>query len=131
MDPRDLRRDSGVVPGPANGYFLVDWGYTNTSNSVTQRVKLFKDFTELEVGRTYTFSAWVRDIPELANRPRLVIVVQGQEISRVTLPTTAWYLLKGTFKANSTTARLSLDNLQMGMGPGNDFDVTGLTVEEI
>ncbi|MBF8004255.1 hypothetical protein IZT72_06565 [Pseudomonas brenneri] len=131
LDPRDLRRDSGVVPGPANGYFLVDWGYTNTSNSVTQRVKLFKDFTELEVGRTYTFSAWVRDIPELANRPRLVIVVQGQEISRVTLPTTAWYLLKGTFKANSTTARLSLDNLQMGMGPGNDFDVTGLTVEEI
>ncbi|MBT9300752.1 carbohydrate binding domain-containing protein [Pseudomonas sp. TAE6080] len=129
--PADLVIKPGAVPGSPNGHYLQDWGYTNTSDPATQRVKLYKDFTELEVGRTYRFSAWVRDIPELANRPRLVIVAQGQEISPVTLPTTSWHLLQGTFKANSSTARLSLDNLQMGIGPGNDYDVTGLTVAEV
>ncbi len=131
LNPGDLRRDPGPVPGAASGYFLVDWGYTDTSNPVTQRVKLFKDVIGLESGHTYRFSAWVRDNSGVGNKPRLVLTADGRDISPITLPGITWQLLQGVFRANSGGARLSLDNLQMGIGPGNDFDVTGLTVAEI
>lgn len=127
----DLRLKEGAVPGSTNGYYLEDWGFTNTKNPVTQRVKMYKDFTQLEVGRLYKFSAWVRDSyqPGDGRKPLLVLVAQGEEISSRTEPGTPWELLQGTFLAGSDTTRLSLDNLHMGRDPVNDFDVTQITVE--
>lgn len=130
-NPGDLVLKLGAVPGAANGYFLQDWGYTDTSDPATQRVKLFKDFSGLQVGRSYRFSAWIRDIPLLVNRPRLILTAQGVPISAEMLPPATWYLLQGVFQAKAATVRLTLDNLQMGGGPGNDYDVTGLTVTEM
>lgn len=130
-DPRDLVLNTGAVPGSPSGYFLFDWGYTDTSNVNTQRVKLFKDFTTLDAGHKYEFSAYVRDNSGVPNKPILVLVTQGVEITQRTLPGTSWQLLKGVFTANSTSARVSLDNLQMGIAPGNDFDVTGIILQEI
>ncbi|AZE56544.1 hypothetical protein C4K03_4406 [Pseudomonas synxantha] len=133
-DSRDLRLKQGQVPPHyVNGYYREDWGYTNTTDPATQREKMFKNFIGLEVGKWYEFSAWVRDSYALGTgrKPALVLVVQGVDITLVTRPGTAWELLKGTFKASSRSLRLSLDNMEMGIGPINDYDVTGITVKEV
>ncbi|WP_285427941.1 hypothetical protein [Pseudomonas sp. lyk4-R2A-8] len=127
----DLILKTGAVPGNPRGYYLFDYGNTNTSNPVTQREKLFKNYVELEQGRKYKFSAQIRDGSGVPNKPRLILVANGQDISAVTLPGTSWQLIEGVFEADSSTMRLSLDNLQMGVAPGNDFDVTQITVQEI
>lgn len=119
------------MPDGQPGYHMFDWGYTNTSNPVTQREKLYKVYTELESGRTYRFSAWVRDNSNVGLKPRLVLVAAGREVVPVTEPGVAWQLLQGVFTATSTPMRLSVDNLRMGIAPGNDFDVTWIVVEEI
>lgn len=125
----DLVVKAGAVPGAASGYYLFDWGNTYTSNPVTQREKLFKLYTQLESGRVYRFSAWVRDNSGSPPKPQMVLVANGVNITPITLPGVTWQLLQGTFTATSTT-RLSVDNLQMG-NMGNDFDVTLITVEEV
>ncbi|MBD8269731.1 hypothetical protein [Pseudomonas fluorescens] len=131
-DPRDLSPEAGSVPGGAKGHFLWDWGYTNTTDPSTQREKLFKVFTHLDVGRSYTFSAWVRDpVGNAASKPGLVLVAEGKDITEVTYPKgTAWQLLENEFVASSSTVRLALHNAVMGIGPVNDFEVTHLTVKE-
>ncbi|KRP68005.1 hypothetical protein TU82_01535 [Pseudomonas orientalis] len=131
-DSRDLRRKTGLVPGGLTGWFLEDWGYTNTTDPNTQREKLFKVYTVLEVGRRYIFSAWVRD-PDgnAASKPGLVLVAEGKDITPITYPAgTAWHLLEGEFVASSSTMRLAFHNAVMGIGPVNDFEVTYLTVKE-
>ncbi|SDL57129.1 hypothetical protein SAMN04490190_5819 [Pseudomonas libanensis] len=133
-DSRDLRLKQGQVPPDfTNGYYREDWGYTDTTDPATQREKMFKKFIGLEVGKWYEFSAWVRDSYAQGNgrKPALVLVVQGVDITQVTRPGTAWQLLKGTFKASSSSLRLSLDNMEMGIGPINDYDVTGITVKAV
>ncbi|MDY7533637.1 hypothetical protein RGV33_18425 [Pseudomonas sp. Bout1] len=130
-DPRDLELKYGAGPQSTPMYYLFDWGYTNTRNPVTQREKLYKVYTELESGRSYRFSAWVHDNSGVNNKPRMVLVAQGVEVTPVTEPGTAWQLLQGVFVATSHTMRLSVDNLQMGIAPGNDFEVTLLIVEEV
>ncbi|WKC48464.1 hypothetical protein [Pseudomonas veronii] len=127
---KDLVLKTGAVPGSSNGYYLQDWGYTNTTNPVTQRVKLYKDFTQLEAGRDYKFSVWGRETNG-APAPRLVLVAQGLEISPITEPGRTWQLLAGVFTATSTNALLTFDNLRMGIDPNNDYDITGMTVEEV
>ena len=129
-DPRDLILKAGAVPGNPNGHYLFDWGYTNTSNPTTQREKLYKEFTELEVGHVYEFSAYVRDNSNVGNKPRLVIVANGQASAEL-LPPATWTKVVKQFTAISGINRLSVDNLQMGISPGNDFDVTLLTVKEL
>lgn len=130
-DPRDLIEKTGAVPGKPSGYFLFDWGYTNTTNPATQSVKLFQTFTGLEVGRQHKFSAWVRDSSGVGNKPRLVLTADGVDISPVTLPAGTWELIQGVFTAASSSASLTFENRQMGIAPGNDFDVTQVTVEEL
>ncbi|MBC3254142.1 hypothetical protein HU733_01440 [Pseudomonas paralactis] len=133
-DSRDLWLKQGPVPPDfANGYYREDGGYTNTTNPATQREKMFKNFTGLEVGKRYEFSAWVHDrySPGTGRKPALVLVVQGVNITLITRPGTAWELLKGTFQASSSSLRLSLDNMEMGIDPENDFAVTGITVKEV
>lgn len=130
-DERDMQVRSGTMLDGQPGYHMFDWGYTNTSNPVTQREKLYKVYTELESGRTYRFSAWVRDNSNVGLKPRLVLVAAGREVVPVTEPGVAWQLLQGVFTATSTPMRLSVDNLRMGIAPGNDFDVTWIVVEEI
>jgi hypothetical protein len=132
-DSRDLTLKQGAVPGASNGYYLADWGYTNTTNPLTQREKLYQNFTALQPGRRYSFSAWVRDShpPGTGRKPELVLVVQSNEITSRVRPESIWQLLEGTFQADSNSMRLSLDNLQMGIDPVNDFDVTGITVQEV
>ena len=93
-------------------------------------MKLYKDFTQLEAGRDYTFSVWVREVNG-APAPRLVLVAQGREITEVIEPGSNWQLLAGVFTATSTNARLTFDNLRMGISPINDYEVTGITVEEV
>lgn len=127
----DLIVKDGVMPGGEFGYFLFDWGYTDTSNPVTQREKLYKIFSELEAGRKYRFSAWVRDNSNVGNKPNLVLVAGGREITPQTKPGSVWQKLQGEFTGTSSPIRVSLDNLQMGIAPGNDFDVTQITVEEV
>ncbi|MBD8777954.1 hypothetical protein IFR12_03225 [Pseudomonas fluorescens] len=129
-DPRDLILKPGSVPGNPNGHYLFDWGYTDTSDPTTQRVKLYKDFTELDAGRVYEFSAYVRENSTGGNKPRMVIVANGQASAEL-LPPATWTKIVKQFTAVSGINRLSVDNLQMGIGPGNDFDVTLLTVREL
>lgn len=129
-DVRDLRRDNGAYPWGI-GYWLTNWGWTNTSDPVTQREILFKIFTVLEPGYIYQFSAWVRDDNNVANKPLLALTASGVDITPVVAPNTTWRLLMGTFTAPSSTVRLSVDNRRMGMGPGNDFRVTWLRLYEV
>ncbi|MEN5151564.1 hypothetical protein [Pseudomonas orientalis] len=125
-DPRDL-----VLKEAGGQYYLFDWGYTNTQDLATQREKLFKVFSDLEIGRTYEFSADVRDNSGGRPLPRIALVASGQEIVAPTLlDTRVWRTLKSVFTASSSTVRLSVDNVQLGLG-GNDFDVTLLVVEEV
>ncbi|MBO0496369.1 hypothetical protein [Pseudomonas sp. Marseille-Q1929] len=133
VDSRDLRLKTGAVPGAPSGTYVEDWGYTNTQDPVTQRVKLYQDFNQLEIGRIYKFSAWIRDsyAPGTGRKALLVLVAQGVDISPITAPGRPWELIQGTFLVTSSTTRLSLDNLQMGRDPINDFDTTQITVEEI
>ena len=130
-DPRDLIEKAGAVPGKPSGYFLFDWGYTNTTNPATQSVKLFQTLTGLEAGRHYKFTAWVRDNSGVGNKPRLVLTAGGEDISPVTLPGTVWELIQGVFTASSSSIALTFENRQMGIAPGNDYDVTQMTVEEL
>ncbi|MGY2364303.1 hypothetical protein ACW9IO_17275 [Pseudomonas azotoformans] len=129
-NPADLRRDYGPYPW-GNGYWLTNWGYTDTTNPGTQSEILFRVFNNLEPGRLYRFHAWVRDDNGVPNPPQLVLRVNGADITPVITPDTTWYLLEGAFTPSSTTVRLSLNNLRMGMGPGNDFRVTWLRVYEV
>ncbi|AZF01127.1 hypothetical protein C4J95_3682 [Pseudomonas orientalis] len=131
-DSRDLRRKAGLIPGGLTGWFLEDWGYTNTTDPSTQREKLFKVFNNLDVGRSYIFSAWVRDVVgNVRGKPGLVLVVEGKDITPIAYPEgTAWHLLEGEFVASSSTMRLALHNAVMGINPANDFEVTHLTVKE-
>lgn len=128
-DFRDLVLVHGAYPW-GTGYWLRDWGYTNTSNPVTQSEKMFKVFKNLEPGRSYTFHAWVRDDVGIPLPPRMVLTVDGKDITPVTEPGTAWQLLQGTFVANSSTVRLGIDNRRMGIDPANDFAVTWIRVYE-
>lgn len=129
-NPADLRRDYGPYPW-GNGYWLANWGYTDTTNPGTQSEILFRVFNNLEPGRLYRFHAWVRDDNGVPNPPLLVLRVNGADITPVITPDTTWYLLEGAFTPSSTTVRLSLNNLRMGSGPGNDFRVTWLRVYEV
>ncbi|KGE69912.1 hypothetical protein K814_0100325 [Pseudomonas fluorescens LMG 5329] len=129
-NPADLRRDYGPYPW-GNGYWLTNWGYTGTTNPSTQSEILFRVFNNLEPGRLYRFHAWVRDDNGVPNPPLLVLRVNGADITPVITPDTTWYLLEGAFTPSSTTVRLSLNNLRMGSGPGNDFRVTWLRVYEV
>lgn len=128
-DPRDLVLVYGAYLW-GTGYWLRDWGYSNTSNPVTQSEKLFKIFNNLEPGRSYTFHAWVRDDTGVPLPPRMVLTAAGNDITPVTEPGTAWQLLQGTFVANSSTVRLGIDNRRMGIDPANDFTVTWIRVYE-
>ncbi|MDQ0653234.1 hypothetical protein [Pseudomonas cedrina] len=125
--PADLRRDYGAYPW-GNGYWLTNWGYTDTSNPGTQSEILFKVFNNLEPGLLYTFHVWVRDDNGVPNPSRLVLRANGVDITPVITPDTTWYKLEGTFIPSTTTVRLSFNNLRMGAGPGNDFRVTWLRV---
>jgi hypothetical protein len=126
-DPKDLQ-----LKQETNGrWYLFDWGYTNTTNLNTQREKLFKVFTDLEPGRTYEFSANVRDNSGGRPMPAIALVAAGQDVvAPNVLDTRVWRTLKGTFTATSSTMRLSVDNAQLGIG-GNDFDMTELIVAEV
>lgn len=130
-DPRDLIEKTGAVPGKPRGTFLFDWGYSDTKDPATQSVKLFQTFTGLEVGRRYKVSAWVRDNSGVGNKPRLVFTAGEVDISPVTLPGRTWEFIQGVFTAASSSPLLTFENRQMGISPGNDFDVTQITVEEI
>lgn len=128
--PDDLRRDYGAYPW-GNGYWLTNWGYTNTTDPDTQSEILFRVFNDLEAGLLYTFHAWVRDDNGVPNPPLLVLRANGVDITPVITPDTNWYLLEGTFMASSTTVRLSFNNLRMGISPGNDLRVTWFRVYEV
>ncbi|WP_411706444.1 hypothetical protein [Edaphovirga cremea] len=130
---RDLVLRTGTVPGAASGFYLEDWGYTNTRDPATQSVKLYQDFIELEVGRTYQFSAWVRDSYKsgTGRKPGLVLTAAGVDITLIRYPGTAWELLSGTFIAGPAPVRLTFDNRVMGIDPVNDFDVSAMTVKEV
>ncbi|AMN82029.1 hypothetical protein [Pseudomonas azotoformans] len=128
-DPRDLVLVSGPLPWGL-GYWLRDWGYTNTSNPATQSEKMFKIFIGLDAGRTYTYEAWIRDDVGIPLPPRMVLTADGKDVTAVREPGTAWELLKGTFVATSSTVRLGIDNRRMGIDPANDFAVTGIRVFE-
>ncbi len=126
----DLRRDYGPYPW-GNGYWLTNWGWTDTTDPATQREILFKIFKNLEPGCIYQFQAWVRDDNNIPNKPRLALTAAGADITPVVEPNTTWRLLQGVFTASSDTVRLSFDNRRMGAGPGNDFRVTWLRLYEV
>ncbi|WAT27007.1 hypothetical protein [Pseudomonas sp. GXZC] len=128
-DPRDLVLVSGPLPWGL-GYWLRDWGYTNTSNPATQSEKMFKIFIGLDAGRTYTYEAWIRDDAGIPFPPRMVLTADGKDVTAVREPGTAWELLKGTFVATSNTVRLGIDNRRMGINGANDFAVTRIMVFE-
>lgn len=131
--PADLvhEHEAGLPPGPNPVHFLKDWGYTDTRDPATQSEKMYKEFNELEQGRTYTFRARVRDSYGFAYKPRLVLLANGTEISPIVEPGLAWQFIEGVFTARSTSTRLSFDNRRMGIAPGNDYDVESFLIEEV
>lgn len=131
--PADLvhEHEAGLPPGPNPVHFLKDWGYTDTRDPAIQSEKMYKEFNELEQGRTYTFRARVRDSYGFAYKPRLVLLANGTEISPIVEPGLAWQFIEGVFTARSTSTRLSFDNRRMGIAPGNDYDVESFLIEEV
>lgn len=125
--PEDLK----IKTDPDGRVFLFDWGYTDTSNPLTQREKLVKVYNNLEPGFRYEFRADVRNNSGASPPPKIGLVANGVDIYPATvLASRVWMTISGTFIANSTTARLSIDNLQMGK-QGNDFDMSRIILEEI
>lgn len=125
-DPRDLI----LKTDPDGRVFLFDWGYTNTQDPLTQREKLVKSYSDLTPGHLYEFRADVRNNSGGKPAPRIALTANGVEIYPASVLTTrVWITIRGTFIATATTARLSIDNLQMGIG-GNDFDMSRIILEE-
>jgi hypothetical protein len=126
-DPRDLT----LKTDPDGRVFLFDWGYTDTQDPLTQREKLVKTYSGLAQGRLYEFRADLRNNSGANPAPRIALTANGVEIYPANVLTTrVWITIRGTFTATATTARLSIDNLQMGVG-GNDFDISRIILEEL
>lgn len=128
-------RDLSIKIDPDGRRYLFDYGYSNTTDPLTQSEKLFKHYTELEAGRTYEFRVDVRrgsgghPAPIIA----LTVVLDGN-VKDVYGPelvlSRTWITIKGTFTATSSNARLGIQNRQMGIA-GNDIDFSEIVLEEL
>ncbi len=91
-------------------------------------VLLFKDFTGLEVGRSYEFSMLacsLNGVPELA---KLSLRTNAGGVTGVTiLSSTAWITMKGNFIATAASMRLEIVNHETA-GYGNDYAFTDIRV---
>ncbi|XVO85783.1 hypothetical protein ACQ9Y2_18735 [Pseudomonas palleroniana] len=125
-DPRDLV----IRVDPDGRKYLFDYGYTDTKDPKTQREKLVKNFVDLDAGRTYEFRADVRRGSGANPPPIAALTVNGTDIYPPTVVLSrTWITIKGTFTATSSTARLTIDNRQMGIA-GNDIDFSEIFLEE-
>lgn len=129
-NPGDLELRYGSH-GIWSGYWLRDWSHTNTQDPATESEKLFKIFKNLEVGRHYQLLALVCNDNNRGILPQMALSLNGADLTGVLIPDLDWELLAGTFKATSNTARLSVDNRQLGNQLGNDFRLTWLRLYEV
>ena len=126
-DPRDLV----IRVDPDGRRYLFDYGYTATTDPLTQSDKLVKHYTELDAGRTYEFRADVRRGSAANPAPIAALVVNGVDIYPPTVVLSrTWITIKGRFTATSPNARVAIQNKQMGIA-GNDIDFSELILEEL
>ncbi|NWD82940.1 hypothetical protein HX891_21375 [Pseudomonas reactans] len=128
-DPKDLALTYGSYLW-GTGYWLTNWGWTDTSNPATESEILYI-ILNLEAGRTYDFSGWVREDLPATNLAQMVLTVDGVRVTPVTAAGPSWVLLSGVITPAVTgPVRLGVHNVKMGIGPDNDFRVTWLRIIE-
>ncbi|WP_338475362.1 hypothetical protein [Pseudomonas khavaziana] len=103
---------------------LVNW----TSRPAVLGVLLYKDFTGLEVNRRYEFSMIACSLNATPALPKLSLRTNAGAVTNViTLSSTAWTPLKGSFVASAESMRLEILNHE-GAGYGNDYAFTDIRV---
>ncbi|MGY2290043.1 hypothetical protein ACW9H6_09085 [Pseudomonas sp. SDO528_S397] len=90
---------------------------------------LYKDFTGLEVGRSYEFSLLACTYNGAAPMPKLSLRTNMGAVTAVTtFYTMAWAPLKGNFVANASNMRLEVWSHEGEGITGNDYAITDIRV---
>ena len=90
---------------------------------------LYKHYTELQQRKRYSFSIQARRDNDYKVVPELSLRVAGQDITPVTALAVKgeWITLSGEFTATSGDNLLEIFS-HKASGDGNDFSITGITV---
>ena len=121
-DPRDL-----VIKHENGNWFLYNWTHTNRSAGVF----LFRNYANLEVGRSYEFSIAIHRVGTLYAVPRVSMLVGGKTlVGPVEIRDQNWHTLKEVFIATDETMLLELFN-HVATGMGNDYAVDDVRVREL
>lgn len=121
-DPRDL-----VIKHENGNWFLYNWTYTERSAGVF----LFRNYANLEVGRSYEFSIAIHRVGNVHEIPKVSLLVGGKTlVGPVEIRDQNWHTLKGDFIATAETMLLELFN-HVATGMGNDYAVDNVRVREV
>ncbi len=121
-DPRDL-----VIKEENGNWFLFNWTYTNQSVGVF----LYRDYENLEVGRSYEFSIAIKRVGAVYEVPKVSLLVEDQTlVGPIEILDQDWFTLKGLFVANKPTMKLQLYN-HVATGMGNDYAIDDVRVKEL
>ncbi|UOK40397.1 hypothetical protein MJP36_11280 [Pseudomonas palleroniana] len=128
---------NGWLDGPASqgenqlSYQLGKYCIANgTLSSGSSGVVLYKNFTGLEVGRSYRFSMLGCSYNGAAPLPVLALVVNGNYLASSTF-SMSWKKIEGTFVATGSSMVLQVHTLVASGADGNDFGMTELKVEHL
>ncbi|MEX5552754.1 hypothetical protein [Pseudomonas pergaminensis] len=113
-------------------YFSKPCIANGTGTSGTAGVILYKDFTGLDVGRSYRFSMLGCTYNGAAPYPELSLRTNAGAVTALTtFSAMAWRKIEGTFIASSSSMQLQVvSHVASGAG-GNDFAMTDLLVEDL
>jgi hypothetical protein len=104
-----------------------NWTYTNQSVGVF----LYRDYENLEVGRSYEFSIAIKRVGAVYEVPKVSLLVEDQTlVGPIEILDQDWFTLKGLFVANKPTMKLQLYN-HVATGMGNDYAIDDVRVKEL
>lgn len=110
-------------------YFGKSCVANGTANHAAVGTVLYKDFTGLQIGRSYEFSILGCTYNGAAPMPRLQLRAAGAAVTGVTTFTSMqWTPLKGTFVAGATSMRLEIYSYEQNGASGNDYAITDIRV---
>ncbi|WP_202305674.1 carbohydrate binding domain-containing protein [Dryocola clanedunensis] len=111
------------------GTSMIRFPTTNVKGQTHNGVLLYKEYTELQLGKRYSFSIKARRDNDYKVVPELSLRVAGQDITPVTALAAKgeWVTLSGEFTAAEGDNLLEIFS-HKASGDGNDFSITGITV---
>ncbi|MEJ5282914.1 hypothetical protein WH299_27020 [Pseudomonas sp. MYb541] len=115
-----------------SAYYFGKYCVANgTESAAAVGVVLYKDFTGLDIGRTYEFSILGCTYNGEAPMPKLLLVAGGRGITGVTtFSSMSWTPLRGTFVATAASIRLEIFSYEPEGATGNDYGITDIRVRE-